>query len=136
MPIYRLATDALKDTVADTLDRPEPGPNYLHIPDWLPRWWYDELTYEVRDDKGHWSKPGGRPNEAWDLCVYNLSAWLHLGGERLNWDAPKPWAREWDKNPLVLSADAAKAVRESNATERRVPNRRRRRTSRSSYLNR
>jgi len=136
VPIYRLATDALKDTVAAMLDRPEPGPNYLHIPDWLPRWWYDELTYEVRDDNGHWSKPGGRPNEAWDLCIYNLAAWLHLGGERLNWDAPKPWAREWGKNPLVLSADAAKAVRESNATERRVPNRRKRRATRSNYLNR
>ncbi|QUQ85825.1 phage terminase large subunit family protein [Escherichia coli] len=28
--------------------RDTPGPNYIHFPDWLGRWFYDELTYEER----------------------------------------------------------------------------------------
>ncbi|WP_435102342.1 phage terminase large subunit family protein [Arhodomonas sp. AD133] len=136
VPIYMLGTDQLKDTVAAMLDRESPGPGYMHIPDWLGRWWYDELTYEVRDTDGRWRKPGNRANETFDLCVYNQAVFIHIGGERINWDAPaQPWARPWDENVLVLSADTARAIREGAGIEQR-PTRRRRRVSRSSYLGR
>lgn len=134
--IYLLGVDQLKDAVAAMLDRPEPGPSYLHIPDWLGRWWYDELIYEVRDSNGHWKKPGKRPNESWDLCVYNLAAYIHLGGERISWDAPKQtWARDWEHNTLILSAGIAEGLGESGSFDRQ-PASRRRRASRSRYLTR
>lgn len=107
VPLYMLGTDSLKDTVASMMDRADPGAGYLHTPSHLGRWWFDELTYEVRDPStGKWQKPGKRPNEALDLCVYNLVVFILLGSERINWDAPPPWAADWDENMLVIPADA------------------------------
>ncbi len=105
VPVWQLGTDVLKDAVAAMLDREEPGANYLHVPSWLGRWWYEELTYEVRGADGKWRKPGKGNNESFDLGAYNLAAFLRLGGERINWDAPPAWAREWNANPLVQASE-------------------------------
>ena len=87
------------------MDRDNAGAGYLHTPSWLGRWWYDELTYEIRDPaNGKWRKPGKRPNEAFDLCVYNLAVFILLKGERIDWSSPPPWAAEWDENLLISSA--------------------------------
>lgn len=106
VPLFILGTDLLKDSVAQMMDRDNPGAGYMHIPAWLGRWWYDELTYEARDPAtGKWERPGKRPNEAFDLCVYNLALFILLKGEMINWSAPPPWAAEWDANMLVFVPD-------------------------------
>src|SRR5699024_2317844 len=105
VPVWQLGTDGLKDAVVAMLDRDEPGMNYLHIPSWLGRWWHEELIYEVRGSDGKWKKPGRGNNEAFDLAAYNLAAFMRLGGERINWDDPPAWAREWGANLLVSGAD-------------------------------
>lgn len=107
VPLYILGTDLLKDAVAAMIDRDNPGAGYLHTPYWLGRWWYDELTYEVRDPAtGKWSKPGKKPNEAFDLMAYDLALGIIIGAEKINWAAPPPWASGWDENPLVIDPDA------------------------------
>jgi phage terminase large subunit GpA-like protein len=106
VPLYILGTDLLKDAVAAMIDRDNPGAGYLHTPYWLGRWWYDELTYEVRDPAtGKWSKPGKKPNEAFDLMAYDLALGIIIGAEKINWSAPPPWAADWDENPLVIAPD-------------------------------
>ncbi|HAL9353934.1 TPA: phage terminase large subunit family protein, partial [Escherichia coli] len=70
VPLWLLQTDALKDRVNNALWRDSPGPGYVHFPDWLGSWFYDELTYEERSSDGKWSKPGRGANEAFDLMVY------------------------------------------------------------------
>lgn len=56
VPLWLLQTDALKDRVNNALWRDSPGPGYVHFPDWLGSWFYDELTYEERSSDGKWSK--------------------------------------------------------------------------------
>ncbi|EFH3622148.1 phage terminase large subunit family protein, partial [Escherichia coli] len=56
--LWLVQTDAFKDRVNNALWRDTPGPNYIHFPDWLGRWFYDELTYEERGSDGKWRKPG------------------------------------------------------------------------------
>ncbi|HAO1183204.1 TPA: phage terminase large subunit family protein, partial [Escherichia coli] len=63
VPLWLLQTDALKDRVNNALWRDSPGPGYVHFPDWLGSWFYDELTYEERSSDGKWSKPGRGANE-------------------------------------------------------------------------
>ncbi|NIC05255.1 phage terminase large subunit family protein [Billgrantia bachuensis] len=107
VPLYILGTDLLKDAVAAMMDRDNPGAGYMHVPAWLGRWWYDELTYEVRDPAtGKWSKPGKKANEAFDLCAYDLALGIILGVEKINWAAPPPWADEWERNLLVFDPDS------------------------------
>ncbi|EFG9813999.1 phage terminase large subunit family protein, partial [Escherichia coli] len=65
--LWLVQTDAFKDRVNNALWRDTPGPNYIHFPDWLGRWFYDELTYEERGSDGKWRKPGRGANEAFDL---------------------------------------------------------------------
>lgn len=128
VPLYMLGTDTLKDTVAAMMDRDNPGAGYLHTPAWLGRWWYEELTYEVRDPAtGKWSRPGKRPNEAFDLCVYNLTVFILLKGEKINWDAPPPWAEQWDANMLVFAPNADNATVTEQLRSKAPPKKRRRR---------
>ena len=110
VPVWQLDTDRFKDAVATMLDRPDPGANYMHIPSWLPRWWHEEMTYEVRGQDGKWRKPGRRPNEAFDLAYYSLAAYLKLGGDRIKWESPPAWASEWDSNPLVSDEENTQRI--------------------------
>ncbi|MEI9820151.1 terminase gpA endonuclease subunit, partial [Enterobacter hormaechei] len=45
VPVYLLQTDLLKDQLSNNLDRETPGAGYIHFPDWLGEWFYEELTY-------------------------------------------------------------------------------------------
>lgn len=101
IPVYQINTFLLKDTLAADLDRPEPGPGYLHFPNWLGPWFYDELTNETRAaDK--WVKTG--PNEALDLMVYNSALVILLGGERIKWDNPPAWA-DPERSAIAIGGD-------------------------------
>ncbi|EGP18443.1 terminase gpA endonuclease subunit, partial [Halomonas sp. TD01] len=127
VPLYILGTDLLKDAVAAMMDRNNPGAGYMHIPAWLGRWWYDELTYEVRDPAtGKWSRPGKRPNEAFDLCVYNLALFVLLKCEVIQWDAPPPWAAPWDENPLIIDPNSDGAPLAPTQKQRQPQSRKRR----------
>ncbi|WP_141031385.1 terminase gpA endonuclease subunit, partial [Salmonella enterica] len=88
VPLYLLQTNALKDRIASALDRKEPGANYVHIPDWLGDWFFEELTYEERGMDGRWTKPGKGANEALDLLCYAHALVMIRGYERINWDNP------------------------------------------------
>lgn len=95
VPLWLLQTDALKDRVNNALWRDTPGPGYVHFPDWLGSWFYDELTYEERSSDGKWSKPGRGANEAFDLMVYAEALVILHGYEKIRWpDAPEWASRE------------------------------------------
>ncbi|EKY5147458.1 phage terminase large subunit family protein [Escherichia coli] len=95
VPLWLLQTDALKDRVNNALWRGSPGPGYVHFPDWLGSWFYDELTYEERSSDGKWSKPGRGANEAFDLMVYAEALVILHGYEKIRWpDAPEWASRE------------------------------------------
>ncbi|EMV3783591.1 phage terminase large subunit family protein, partial [Escherichia coli] len=90
VPLWLLQTDVLKDRVNNALWRDSPGPGYVHFPDWLGSWFYDELTYEERSSDGKWSKPGRGANEAFDLMVYAEALVILHGYEKIRWpDAPE-----------------------------------------------
>lgn len=92
VPVYLLNVNVLKDGITGDLARQEPGPGYVHLPAWLEKDYFDELTVENRTDKG-WVKPAGARNEAFDLHVYNRAACIKLGAEKINWQSPPVWAR-------------------------------------------
>ena len=95
VPLWLLQTDAPKDRVNNALWRDSPGPGYVHFPDWLGSWFYDELTYEERSSDGKWSKPGRGANEAFDLMVYAEALVILHGYEKIRWpDAPEWASRE------------------------------------------
>ena len=93
MPLYLLQTNMLKDRISNALQRDTPGANYVHFPDWLGEWFYDELTYEERGADGKWTKPGKGANEAFDLKVYAHALVILRGYERINWVKPPSWAQ-------------------------------------------
>ena len=92
VPLWLLQTDALKDRVNNALWRDSLGPGYVHFPDWLGSWFYDELTYEERSSDGKWSKPGRGANEAFDLMVYAEALVILHGYEKIRWPDVPEWA--------------------------------------------
>ncbi|PKF60624.1 DNA packaging protein [Psychromonas sp. psych-6C06] len=107
VPLYLLQTDEFKDRLTAALERDQFGPNYIHFPDWLGEWFYEELTAEVRNN-GKWTKISNRArNEAIDLFDYGHAIVLLNGYEKMNWQTPKPWALDWDKNPNLFIPDEA-----------------------------
>lgn len=101
IPILLINTNTIKDHLNNLLDRLDPGGGRIIYPDWLPDEFFQELTAEIRTPKG-WENPRKARNEAWDLLVYAIALYLHLGGERIDWESPPEWAEEWDKNSLVF----------------------------------
>lgn len=129
VPLWLLQTDALKDRVNNALWRDSPGPGYVHFPDWLGSWFYDELTYEERSSDGKWSKPGRGANEAFDLMVYAEALVILHGYEKIRWpDAPEWASREtWlecvpdstepSPTPEPVSTPVKKQKRKKTVTE-------------------
>lgn len=94
VPLYLLQTDRLKDGIHNCLKRETEGAGYIHFPDWIGEWFYDELTYEVRGVNGKWTKPGKGANEALDLFCYCHALAVLRGYERIkDWSNPPAWAR-------------------------------------------
>lgn len=116
IPLYILNTNLLKDAVAASLERDEPGPGYTHFPAWLGDcgWFFSELTYEQRDDRGRWVKPGKGANEAFDLRCYARAAAIQHGYEKIDWNRPPPWARDWDENSEIEQDGTRQASRNSD----------------------
>lgn len=137
IPLYLLNTNLLKDAVSTGLKRPKPGPNFIHMPSWLPAAFFDELNAEVRNANGSWSQIRKR-NEAFDLSGYIRAACLRLGADKMRWDAAPPWARPLMENSDRITREDRREVQGNTriATAPAEPARRtaRRRVSHSSYL--
>lgn len=102
VPVYLLQTDRLKDGIHNNLRRETAGPGFIHFPDWIGEWFYDELTYEVRGPDGKWRKPGRGANEALDLFCYCHALAMLRGYERIkNWDDPPSWAKPQNLNANI-----------------------------------
>lgn len=105
VPLYLLQTNLLKDRINNALARETPGSNYVHFPDWLGEWFYDELTYEERGLDGKWTKPGKGANEAFDLMVYAHALVILRGYEKINWEKPPPWVRPVEAKSTLPAAE-------------------------------
>ncbi len=102
VPVYLLQTDQLKDQLSNNLQRESPGPGYIHFPDWIGEWFYEELTYEERGADGKWRKPGKGNNEAFDLFCYAHAVAILRGYEKIrDWNNPPQWARGQDADAGV-----------------------------------
>ncbi|MGC0781857.1 phage terminase large subunit family protein [Pantoea agglomerans] len=124
IPVYLLQTDTLKDQLSNNLSRETPGAGYIHFPDWLGEWFYDELTYEERGADGKWRKPGKGNNEAFDLFCYAQAVAVLRGYEKIrDWENPPAWAREQDANPGIVTGDQPLQKNESKpkAKQQNVP---------------
>ncbi|MBH3136407.1 phage terminase large subunit family protein [Serratia marcescens] len=122
VPLYLLQTNALKDRINNALLRGTPGANFVHFPDWIGEWFYDELTYEERSPDGKWKKPGRGANEAFDLMVYAQALVILRGYEKIKWEKPPPWAEpfEYSTSPIPATKPVSrpKVARE---TEQKDP---------------
>jgi phage terminase large subunit GpA-like protein len=118
IPVYMLNSKMLKDMIRNDLDRPEPGGGFVHFPDWLPTWFYNELTAETRTPTG-WKKNGKQPNEAFDLLYYCKAGYLILNCERIDWDLPPKWAGHYSENPFVYLVGEENEKKEKPKKRRR-----------------
>ncbi len=104
VPVWILNTTALKDSVYADMLRTEPGPRYMHFPEWLPFSFYEELTAEIRSEQG-WDCPPGVRNETFDLKGYakgiTRAYMIENRMDEIDWDNPPAWAAEWDNNSQV-----------------------------------
>ncbi len=81
-----IGVDTAKDVVFSRLRIAQPGPGYLHFPEWLSEEYFLQLTAEKAVTKFKKGRPvrvyeriPGRRNEALDLECYALAALLSLG---------------------------------------------------------
>jgi phage terminase large subunit GpA-like protein len=118
IPVYLLNTLILKDALAADLDRDAPGPGYIHFPEWLESWFFEELTAEVRTASG-WERPGHAHNEAFDLFCYAAAVNIQLGAERVDWTRPPDWA--CPETTRVAIADAPSATEKPAAPVKKSP---------------
>lgn len=120
VPVVMLNSNPMKDLVFLMMSRTvAPAPiegevgGKLRYPDWLEKWFYLQLTAEVREAKG-WVNTRKRRNESFDLCYYALGVALrpielgvpyaHFGIDRLNGE--NSWWCDWDQNEFVIASDA------------------------------
>lgn len=118
VPVWAVNSNVVKDEAFNMLGREGDG-GRVHFPQWFTEdgteedigWLYTQLTAEVRIPAG-WQNRSRRKNEAWDLLAYCVAFLKHpeIRVHGLNWDAPPPWARDWDANSLVFTLSAAGLV--------------------------
>ena len=117
VPVVLLNSNSLKDLVFLMLSRtvaPEPiegeSGGKMRYPDWLEKWFYIQLTSEIRSAKG-WENTRKRRNESLDLSYYALGATLrpvetgvpfvHFGLDRLK--ETTSWFCDWSENEFVFT---------------------------------
>lgn len=118
VPVLFINGDMLKDQLNKMLERTEPGGGRINFPEWLPDWFYGELTVERRGSKG-WEKPSKARNEAWDLMVYciAIATYKPIRIELIDWNDPPSWASDWDTNDLVLDSSDNKQFASQQKSE-------------------
>lgn len=111
VPVYLLQTDLLKDQLSNNLERETPGAGYIHFPDWLGEWFYEELTYEERGTDGKWRKPGKGNNEAFDLFCYAHAVAVLRGYEKIrDWEQPPAWAVAQECNSNIIDGERPREI--------------------------
>jgi phage terminase large subunit GpA-like protein len=110
VPVHLLNVNVIKDGVWGDLGREEPGPGYVHLARWTPDEYFAEIASEQRTVKG-WEKEKSKlANEDFDLHGYARALCVMVGAERINWQAPPPWASDWETNPLVVFGDSPRPL--------------------------
>lgn len=121
VPVYLLQTDLLKDQLSNNLERETPGAGYIHFPDWLGEWFYEELTYEERGTDGKWRKPGKGNNEAFDLFCYAHAVAILRGYEKIrDWEQPPAWAAAQDINSNIIDGERPREIAVKKAVPARL----------------
>jgi len=106
----------LKDAIFNASRRATDGNSRLHFPTWLGAYFWDEMRAEIREPNGKYRKIRKR-NEAIDLCAMIWAGALHLGADRINWDAPaQPWAKPIEHNSERESSDERRERKPENKT--------------------
>lgn len=125
--LWIVNTDYFKDQVAGMRRRRDPGPSYMHLPDWLPDSVLAELDAEIRQKNGKWKKIRAR-NELLDCWVYVLAfMWARGVFKEGFWDNPPAWAKPLDSNSHVMTPEERRDAKKNMAATATVQ----RRTSRS-----
>lgn len=126
VPVVMLNSNLMKDRISNMLARRtadavegETVGGMLRYPDWMPEWFYNQMTTEIRTAKG-WENPRKRRNEAFDLAYYALGMairpvetvvpYVVFNIDRLNFNEAPGWAAEWDDNDFVVGETAAAPV--------------------------
>jgi len=111
IPLMMLNTMLLKDAVAASIDKDEPGDLHFHFGTWQKEPWFKELTAEIRTAKG-WETVAKR-NESFDLCVYSHALWFYLKGSTVNWEKPPYWlSSDREVNPNVITKESRREMKE------------------------
>jgi phage terminase large subunit GpA-like protein len=107
VPVCLMNTDILKDQISGMLSREEGTGGIVHFPNWLPDWFYSELTAEIRSPNKGWENPKNLRNEAWDLLAYAMAVCSSrlVRVEQIDWEKPPSWAADWDKNDLISKSE-------------------------------
>ena len=119
--LWNVYVNLLKDGVTARLrhwisGKGERGPDRLHLSAQLPEQVFEQICSEVRDGAGKWENERRVANEALDLAVYGLAAWLRIGGDKIDWTNPPKWARpagmavELSPSPVSTPIDNPKAA--------------------------
>ena len=124
VPVAMLNSNKLKDRVhlllQRTADANATEGGRLIYPDWMPDWFYTQLTAEVREPNGKWKNTRKRRNETFDLTCYGEAAvlrpieqkapFVHFGFDRMRFDGSEPgWAKPWDENEMVFGGEQEQA---------------------------
>nr|WP_321459620.1 terminase gpA endonuclease subunit [uncultured Cohaesibacter sp.] len=128
IPLMFISRGELKDAVAASLLRKEPGPNKYHLSKHLPDAVFAELSAERKTAKKGWEKKSGtQPNEALDLACYGRASTIVLGVEKMDWSNPQVWAIDGPANinavQIVSDEPEPDAVKEPSKPERQAGNR-------------
>lgn len=102
IPVLFMNGNQLKDQLDAILNRRLPESGRLYFANWLPDWFYSEMTAETLTAKG-WQNLRNLRNEAWDLIAYAIALSIYdpINIESMDWDDAPNWAEEWDVNSLV-----------------------------------
>lgn len=127
VPVLLLQSNFLKDQLAGMLARRTGDTTNIEgseavgmrgmvrYPNWMPDWFYKQMTNEIRTPKG-WDNPAQRRNETFDLSYYAIGTvirprevgvpFVHFGLDRIDFSDPPGWAAPWDTNDLVYQVEA------------------------------
>lgn len=123
VPAINTGTDRLKDEIAASLLRAEPGPRKLHVSTHAPAEVFNEYAAERRGVKGWEKRPGCVRNEALDLSVYALALVIVLEIEAVDWTRPPVMLRDGPDNaraiPLAPPDETEPAAEETQTTKPR-----------------
>lgn len=120
VPVLILNSDLMKDAMAADLIRRDPGPGYVHLPEWLEDNVFEEMVSEIRGPKG-WEKISHQSrNEAWDLLAYDSAISQFFKGDRIKTGRLPIWAENWNKNSNVLKPGQVVEEKKVSASDFRV----------------